>query len=442
MSSSCRSRDTLSSERPSLNQSAVSVEAPVETLLAAARRYETPLYAYDLGRIRAQIAKLRDTLPAAVQVLYSLKANASLGLCGVLAEAGLGADVASAGELITALAAGFPPRRIFVTGPDRSPALLAQLPAAPEAVLSIDSLSELQMLAGRGVPRRALLRLRPNFPSLAACAAGADSRFGLLIEDVPRCRDYLAAGDFKVVGFHIFAGSQVLDAAAVIHHLHSALNLARRAADILGITPEVIDLGGGFGIPYGPADQELDLAAIAEELAALAEQASPARLFLELGRYLVAQAGWYLTTVIARQSHHGREAVVVDGGVHQRGDLCGLGLRSKAFAPVVLNDSAAVPFPEPRLLAPRDVLGCLSLPSDIMAEASPLPPLSVGDMLAFPNAGAYGLLASPALFHGHPVPAEVAFEGAKLELLRVRQPARSILDGQARLLPVETAASS
>ena len=88
---------------------------------------------------------------------------------------------------------------------------------------------------------------------------------------------------------------------------------------------------------------------------------------------------------------------------------------------------------ELRLVAPRDVLGCLSLPSDILAEASPLPPLSVSDVLAFPNAGAYGLLSSPALFHGHPVPAEAAFEGARLELLRIRQPAETILEGQARI---------
>ena len=400
----------------------------MQTLLEIARRYGTPVYAYDLDRLRGQVTKLRANLPPAVGILYSLKANASLGLCGVLAECGLGADVASAGELVTALEAGFPAQRIFVSGPDKSPALLAQLQAAPQALLSIDSLSELQLLASRELPHQALLRLRPDFPSLAACAAGADSRFGLRFEELPLCRDFLVAGEFKVVGFHIFAGSQVLDAAAVVHHLRGAVSLSLRAADELRISPQILDLGGGFGIPYGPADQELNLAPIREELASLAEQVSTARLILELGRYLVAPAGWYLTTVIAHQNHRGREAVVVDGGVHQRGDLCGLGLRSKAFAPLLLNDSAT----GFETVAPRDVLGCLSLPSDILAEASLLPPLSVGNVLAFANAGAYGLLASPALFHGHPIPAEVAFEGTNLHVLRLRQPATSILEGQAR----------
>src|SRR5437660_10263636 len=126
---------------------------------------------------------------------------------------------------------------------------------------------------------------------------------------------------------------------------------------------------------------------------------------LELGRYIVAQSGWYLTTVIAQQTHQGRPAVVVDGGTHQRGDMCGLGLRRKAFAPAVLTATAT----GSPVLTPTDVLGCLSLPSDVLVESSLLPPLSPGDVLAFPNAGAYGLAASPTLFHGRPPPAELAF---------------------------------
>jgi diaminopimelate decarboxylase len=218
----------------------------------------------------------------------------------------------------------------------------------------------------------------------------------------------------------------VLDAAAEIHHLRGGLELSLRAAGALGITPEVIDLGGGFGIPYGPEDRELDLAAVGAELRGLAEQTAPARLVVELGRYIVAPAGWYLTTVIARQTHGGRPAVVVDGGSHQRGDLCGLGLRQKAFPPVVLNARASA-------RTPTDVLGCLSLPADVLAEARPLPALEVGDVLAFPNAGAYTLGASPFSFHAHPAPAEVAFDGQQQAVLRPRGSVRSVLEGQGRL---------
>src|SRR5262249_16504596 len=155
----------------------------------------------------------------------------------------------------------------------------------------------------------------------------------------------------------------------------------------------------------------------------LVVRAAPARLVIELGRYLVAQAGWYLTTVIAEQTHRGRRAVVVDGGVHQRGDLCGVGLRQRGVPPIVL-DRPELP------LTPTAIRVCLSLPRAVLAEACPLPPLPPGDVLAFPNAGAYGLYASPCLFHAHPPPAEVAFEETRIELLRQRQPIRSVLEGQ------------
>jgi diaminopimelate decarboxylase len=411
---------------------AVPLEVPVQALLEVVRRHGTPTYAYDLERLRAQMAKLRSHLPAGVDVLYSLKANASLGLCGLFADGQFGADVASAGELATALAAGFAPEQIFVSGPDKSPAMVAELASVPGALLSLDSVSELRQLAGKERPHRAVLRLRPDFCSLAHCSAGPDSRFGLLPEDLPACRPYLRARGIQVVGFHVFAGSQVLDAAGIIHHLRGALDQSLRAADLLGLKPEVINLGGGFGIPYGPGERELDLGAIAAELRSLVERAAPARLLLELGRYLVAQAGWYLTAVIAHQTHQGRQAVVVDGGVHQRGDLCGLDLRHKAFAPAVLAERDAP-------LTPTDVLGCLSLPSDVLAECKPLPSLCPGDVLAFPNAGAYGLTASPTLFHGHPSPAEVVFAGTRMELIRSRPSATSLLDGQYRLREIGAA---
>jgi diaminopimelate decarboxylase len=397
-----------------------------EVLREIIRRYGTPTYAYDLERIRAQVGQLRDHLPQAVRVFYSLKANASLGLAGFLADSGLGVDVASAGELLTAQGAGFAPSDILVTGPDRSPAFLAALRCVPEALVSVDSLSELEVLAHHGLANRVVLRLRPNFPCIAVCTAGPDSRFGLPFEDVSRCREFIGPGGVRLVGFHVFPGSQVLDAKAVVTHLQGALDESLRAAAVLGIAPEVIDLGGGFGVPYGPGECELDLTIIGDELGRLVKRAAPAQIITELGRFLVAQSGWYLTTVLAHQRHGGRKAVVVDGGTHQRGDLCGIGLRRRAFPPILL-DTRSGP------CVATDVLGCLSHPADVLAEARPLPPLAVGDGLAFPNAGAYGLGASPWLFHGHPVPAEVAFDGTKIEVLRHRQAVWAVLEGQVRL---------
>lgn len=410
----------------------VSMDVPLEVLREVVHRYGTPTYAYDLRTIRAQVARLHEHLPHEVELFYSFKANPSLGLCGYLADCGLGADVASAAEMVIAREAGFAADRLLVTGPDRSPGMMAELHSSPEAILSIDSFSELQQLAAQGLANRTVLRLRPDFRCKAVCTTGPDTRFGVPFTELERCREYIGPGGIRVIGFHIFAGSQVLDADAVVHHLRDALDESLRAADVLGMVPEVIDLGGGFGVPYAPGERELDLAPIGEALHAIVKRAAPSRILMELGRYFVAQSGWYLASVLACQQVAGRKAVVVDGGTHQRGDMCGIGLRHKA-TPVSLAEPTGP-------LAPTDVLGCLAHPGDILAEAYPLPPLAPGDAVALPSAGAYGLCASPWAFNGHPIAAEVVFDGAKIEPIRNRPPVRNVLEGQVRLRKAEPVA--
>jgi len=391
----------------------------VRTLLDIVGQFGTPSYAFDVQRMRLQVEKLRGQLPADVEILYSLKANASLGICDVMQDCGVGAEVASAGELATAVEAD----------------TVAQLRDMSETILSVDSPSELESLSQQGLSNSVVLRLRPDFGSCAVVQAGSESRFGFTADDLDCCRDEMPSSGIDIIGFHIFAGSQVLDAESLNDHLRRALDLSLRAADQLGITPRLLNLGGGFGIPYGPADEELDLAAVGEELARLVERASPARIIVELGRYLVAEAGWYLTSVLCHQTNQGRLAVVVDGGTHQRGDICGMNLPTKAHPPVVLNASSSS-------TTETDVLGCLSLPADTLAQASLLPELSAGDVLAFANAGAYGAWSSPTMFHGSPWPAEIAFDGTAIQLMRERKPAQSILDGQKHVVTSRVASHS
>jgi diaminopimelate decarboxylase len=406
-----------------------------------ARQYGTPTYAFDVRRLRAQVEKLRSHLPPRTEIYYSLKSNASLGISNVLAECGIGADVASAGELATAIEAGYSPERIFVAGPFKLPETIALLQETPEAIVSVDSLSELQWLSDTGLTNPAVLRLRPDFGSCAVVKAGSESRFGFTCEELDRCREVLPSCPLDLIGFHVFAGSQVLDAEQVNEHLRRALDLSLRAADTLGIEPQLINLGGGFGIPYAANQQELDLDRVGNELEKLAERAAPARLSLELGRYLVAESGWYLTSVVGHQTFQGRPAVIVDGGVHQRADMCGLCLRSNQSPPLVIKGSRHTLPTDPAdgtgsvpTTMPTDILGCLSLPDDVLLEASPLPELARGDALAFSNAGAYGLWSSPALFHGSPLPAEVAFDGSATYLMRERKTSQSILNDQLQVI--------
>jgi diaminopimelate decarboxylase len=401
---------------------------PAEALLASLRevvaRFGTPTYAYDCDRLRRRVEQLHESLPSRVDLLYSLKANASLGLCGLIARCGLGADVASEGELLTALEAGFSVERVQVGGPYLTSEVLARLEALPGALVSVDSPWQLRRLSRQHHAQPAILRLRPDSSSAAAAASGETARFGLPFEDLALCEPDLKGTGVTVVGFHVYSGSQVLAAEEVIRRLRAGLDLCERAARRLGIEPKILNLGGGFGVPYGRDDSELDLAAIGREMRTLVERARPAKIVLELGRYLVAQAGWYLVTVVGLQTVRGRPAVVVDGGVHQFSDLCGLGRRFRGVPPVVLGSTD-------RMTVATDVLGSLCLPDDVLAESCPLPPLAPGDVLAFPNAGAYGFTAAPYRFLGHPACAEVAFTDGEVDLLRAREPVRALLAGQA-----------
>jgi len=397
------------------------------TLQEIAERYGTPCYAYDLSRLRAQVELIRTHLPPQVGVYYSLKANASLGISEVLRECGLGADVASAGELATAVEAGFAAEKIFVAGPYKSTETQAWLREFPEAIVSIDSPCELEQLTSAGLRNRAVLRLRPNFSSAATVAAGADSRFGFLLEQLTASRESVSRSTLPIIGFHVFAGSQVLSADNVNTHLQKGFDLALRAAELLRLELKFLDLGGGFGIPYRAQDEPLNLAVVGQKLKTLVDRLPGVRLTLELGRFFVAQAGWYLTRVVGEQTHGGRRAIVVDGGTHQRADLCGLCLRTKAAPPLVLSEVSS------GRVEPTDILGCLSLPADIMAEACPLSATQIGDILAFANAGAYGLWASAVNFHGYPMPAEIAFDGDRIQPMRQPQPAKQILQGQLHI---------
>jgi diaminopimelate decarboxylase len=407
-----------------LSSLAAADHATSRNLVALAERYGTPLYAYDVDVLRRQVEKLRQHIPCSL--LYSLKANPSLGLCQLLARWGLGSDVASSGELEIALAAGFETERIFVGGPFKDVQTLERLAASPGITISIDSYGDLQTVIQNGLHNPIVIRLRPAFESSAAMPMGSDSRFGVPLDELPLFTELARDPGVVVAGFHVYFGSQVLQPQELCRQFGEALAAAEHAAGIMGITPTLLNLGGGFGVPYRLGEIDLDLGPIGAELSRIVARVSPCEVVIELGRYIVAESGWYLTRVVAVQTHRGRRAVVVDGGVHQRADLCGFGLKSGSRPPLA-------PTAEGGDATPTDVLGCLCLPEDILSEGALLPRLLPGDLLAFPNAGAYGLSASPLAFLGHPFPAEVAYDQHRAQVLRTRASAAEILRDQNRL---------
>ncbi len=409
------------------------LDHPADAALArAAERFDTPLFTYDLTRIRHQAAQLLATLPQEVALHYAFKANPSLGICRLLREAGLGADISSEGELVTALAAGFPPGRLLFTGPAKSPALLEGLGAARPALVVLESLEEarrVDALARRlGYRQEVLLRVHPPAELLEAIArdgiqvAQASSKFGVddaTLAEVVGALDALTGLHLR--GLQCFVASNVMDPQRLLHPARWLLERfeALRRQGHPGL--DCLDIGGGLGVPYAEGEAAFDLPRFAEGLGELLAGASaPLRLLLEVGRYLVAESGCYLTRVLDVRECRGRTWVIVDGGIH---NLL-RGYNGKANRLLRLLGGAD------RTVVPVSVAGCLPTPQDVLVEDLPLPRPVPGDLLVLPNCGAYAYHHSLLQFGLHPAPAEVAMDGEDAWLLRRRGLPEAVLEGQ------------
>ncbi|MDI5967111.1 pyridoxal-dependent decarboxylase, exosortase A system-associated [Streptantibioticus silvisoli] len=379
----------------------------------AERVGRTPFFAYDRALIDQRVGEVRAALPAGIELSYAVKANPMPALLQHMAGLVDGFDVASAGELGEALNTTTPPHRVSFAGPGKSTAELRQAVAAGVTV-ELESGNELVRLreVGEllGIRARVALRVNPDFSvrGSAMQLGGGPQQFGIDAERVPAVLAELAAADMDFQGFHVFAGSQNLDAESICEAQRATVRLVAGLAEAAPGPVRYLNLGGGFGIPYTSRDRPLALGRIGENLAELLETQvrgllPQARVVIELGRYLVGEAGVYLTRVVDRKESRGRTYLVVDGGLHHQLAASGnFGQVIRRNYPVALacRDDAG----EGETV---DVVGCLCTPLDLLADKVRLPPAGIGDLVAVFCAGAYGLTASPTAFLGHPPPAEV-----------------------------------
>jgi diaminopimelate decarboxylase len=367
----------------------------------------TPLFVYDAGLIRRRIADLRAAMPAGLNLHYAMKANPFAPLLALMAGLVDGFDIASAGELDRARAAGVDGGRISFAGPGKTDDALAAAIGAG-VTLNLESEGEAARalaIAGRlGVRPRLAVRVNPDFELKGSgMRMGGGARpFGV---DADRATDLarqvIAAGaDWR--GWHVFAGSQSLDAAAIIAAQAETIALAARLSEATGQAPPLVNLGGGFGIPYFAGDAPLDAAAIGralgERIAARPPVLAASRFALELGRYLVAEAGVYLTRVVDVKLSRGERFAIVDGGLHHQLAASG------NFGTVVRRNypvAVAGRFGAPPCAEPITIAGCLCTPLDRLADMVALPEIAPGDLVVIFLAGAYGASASPAAFLGH-----------------------------------------
>jgi diaminopimelate decarboxylase len=372
----------------------------------------TPFYAYSRELLRARVAQLRAALPPGLQLHYAMKANPMPAVVGFMAGLVDGIDVASAGELKVALDAGADPAEVSFAGPGKRDPELWQAVAAG-VLVNVESMRELPVLAAAsqalGVPARVAVRVNPDFELKGSGMkmGGGPKQFGVDVEVVPALLAEVGRLGLAFEGFHLYAGSQNLRAESICEAQLKSYELALRLAEHAPSPVRFLNLGGGFGIPYFPGEQRLDLAPVGDNLAALHERARrelpQARLVVELGRYLVGEAGLYVTRVVDRKVSRGQVYLVTDGGLNHHLSASGnFGQVVRKNYPVTVANRA-----DAALREVASVVGPLCTPLDLLADRMDLPAAQVGDLVAIFQSGAYGASASPQAFLGHPHCVEV-----------------------------------
>lgn len=374
-----------------------------------------PAFFYLRGALDDRVAALRAALPATTRLAYSLKANPFAPLVGHLARQLDGADVTSFAEMATALNAGVAPADIMFAGPAKT-AEEHRAAIALGVGICVESRTELERIrtAARdmGRPARVLLRLNPDFALSGASMrmGGAPTQFGLDVGELGGIWPLLSDPAIRFAGIHIYWGSQCLSEAAIEEAQRVAADLVLRLAPEFPCAPELLNLGGGFGIPYSERDRPLDLAVVGANFAPqhtrLAEVFPQARIFLELGRYLVGEAGVYVAEVVDRKTSYGVEFVVTDGGMHHFLAASGnLGQKIRRNYPISLIPGGQEDR-EAGSLTEYEIVGALCTPIDLLGHKVAGPEIRIGDLICLHFAGAYGRSASPVDFLSHPHPRE------------------------------------
>lgn len=389
-------------------------------LRTVAREFGTPAYVYFVDHVVARVALLRAAFGHRFRVSYAIKCNPNHHLLRRLRGVVDLLDVSSGGEVRRALAAGWAPAELSFTGPGKTDGELRAAVAAGVGEVVVESIHEAELLAGlaraTGRQVRVLLRIGPRTVprGFGLNMTGRPSQFGIDEEEIDLAvRRVVGLAHLQLDGFHIYSGSQCLNAEAVVENYEIFVELFRRTCHAHGLRPRTLVFGSGLGIPYYESDMPIDLAAVAARTNPLVDALTADPLFagttlvLETGRYLVGEAGVYLMRVIRIKRSRGTDIAICDGGMHHHLAAAGhLGtLIQRNYRMRVLADE-----PDTRATIPYLVVGPLCTTLDTMGRQVPLPPLAGGEVVAVASSGAYGATASPGQFISHPRPKEILVE--------------------------------
>lgn len=407
-----------------------------------AQAHGTPFYLYHGELIAAQLHRVRAALGPAVNVHYSVKANPSLAVCQLLAREGAGAEVASAGELVLARAAGFPPEATVFAGPGKTDEELRR--AAREGIfaVNVESVHEIDRLAAiaarEGRPVDVGLRINPAtpLPGTRMRMGGGPSQFGIDEEEIGAAvRRALSDEHLRLRGIHVYTATQVFDVDALLEHWRHVLELGLQVADIAGLPLAMIDFGGGFGVPYFEDSAAFDLDRFGAGFQHLLSRYrsdtrfAGCQFIVELGRYLVAEAGLYVGRVVDVKRSRGQTFAVMDGGMHHH--VAATGNWGQVFRkPYPLLNLSTL---EREPAGTVSVVGPCCTPLDLFGANLPIGEPKIGDLIGVFDSGAYGYSASGLRFLSHPAPAELLLWQGEAHLIRPAGTVEDVLDGQRGL---------
>lgn len=398
-------------------------KAGPELFEALADEYSSPCYVYDASLIDEQVEALRSVLPES-EILYSFKSNPNPAVARVIKENRCRADLTSIGEVEAAISAGFDLSKALYGGPGKSKEELVVAISEGIRQFSVESENDLAALNEASLDLqtavRALLRINPlEAPKAKLAMSGVASQFGFE-------EDYLRGegsnlmsrvGDYvSVVGVHIYWGTQIGEAEALLACFTSTVRISSEISEILGFPLEVLNQGGGFPWPYSKAGEGPDLSSMRDELAAL-RASSDAEWWFESGRYITARSGTLVTRVMdIKESKDEKRFLILDTGIHHLGGMSGLGRIPRFSIDIEVpehrrgNDEITV-----------DVVGQLCTPLDCIGRRITIPAVEDGDLVTIPNTGAYGPTASVLGFLSRPTPAEIVHrDGEVIAATRLR----------------------
>jgi diaminopimelate decarboxylase len=408
-------------------------QIPITSLV---EKYGEPMYIYDAEVIERQYRRIRAAMPEQVEIFYSVKANPNISIVAFLSHLAQGAEVSSLRELYVARSAGIAPHRILFVGPSKSETELREALDQGIFCIAVESAQELR-LADRlademGRPCDALLRINPAFDAAGSKLkmGGSARQFGIDEEGIEEMfREAASLKCARVSGIHVYVGTRILDHEVALKNCQYALELGQRLQEKTGVAIRVIDFGGGLGVPYFGGEHELDVEEFGKKFRSVFSEYQrtmpETRFIMELGRYLVAESGIYLSRVRYTKESRGQKFVLVGGGMNHHQATTSIGTLIKDHFPIEFLNKMALPKNDK-----VTVCGPLCTPTDVLGKGVQMVEVEPGDLLGILKSGAYGLTASPIKFLSHDHPIEVMVYRGMDYLIRQASAVADILQHQ------------